>query len=125
MKKNFSPSVNEGTPFRTFLTVPVSTAPLVLSKVLATRRLAVHFSHLKMTSSQFQYDFAVIGGGSGGMAAAKKAAKHGARVVLFDFVEREFFCFFGGTFSPFYFIVFWDAFHVYLSFVRFGFCFLL
>jgi len=33
------------------------------------------------------YDFAVIGGGSGGMAAAKEAAKHGASVVLFDYVK--------------------------------------
>jgi thioredoxin/glutathione reductase (selenoprotein) len=37
-------------------------------------------------SSSFQYDFAVIGGGSGGMAAAKEAASLGARVVLFDYV---------------------------------------
>jgi thioredoxin reductase (NADPH) len=29
----------------------------------------------------------VIGGGSGGLAAAKEAAKYGARVVLFDFVK--------------------------------------
>lgn len=26
------------------------------------------------------YDFVVIGGGSGGMASAKEAAKHGAKV---------------------------------------------
>jgi hypothetical protein len=35
----------------------------------------------------FDYDFAVIGGGSGGMAAAKEAARLGARVVLFDYVK--------------------------------------
>ena len=35
----------------------------------------------------YDYDFAVIGGGSGGMAAAKMAASHGARVALFDFVK--------------------------------------
>src|ERR1700693_2546190 len=29
-----------------------------------------------------QYDLIVIGGGSGGLAAAKRAAEHGARVVL-------------------------------------------
>ena len=33
------------------------------------------------------YSFAVIGGGSGGMAAAKEAARHGAKVVCFDFVK--------------------------------------
>ena len=36
--------------------------------------------------STFTHDFAVIGGGSGGLAAAKEAAKSGAKVVLFDFV---------------------------------------
>ncbi len=43
----------------------------------------------------FDFDLAVIGGGSGGMACAKKAAKHGAKVVLFDYVDREscLFCF--------------------------------
>eukprot|EP01066_Platyproteum_vivax_P016915 Platyproteum_vivax@DN7253_c0_g2_i1.p1 len=32
-------------------------------------------------------DLVVIGGGSGGMAAAKEAAQFGAKVVLFDFVK--------------------------------------
>ena len=36
--------------------------------------------------STFTHDFCVIGGGSGGLAAAKEAAKSGAKVVLFDFV---------------------------------------
>ena len=36
--------------------------------------------------STFTHDFAVIGGGSGGLAAAKEAARAGAKVVLFDFV---------------------------------------
>ena len=31
-----------------------------------------------------EFDFLVIGGGSGGMAAARRAAKHGARVALFE-----------------------------------------
>lgn len=34
----------------------------------------------------FDYDVVVIGGGSGGLAAAKRAASHGARVALCDFV---------------------------------------
>ena len=33
------------------------------------------------------YDFAVIGGGSGGMAAAKEAAALGAKTVVFDYVR--------------------------------------
>mmetsp|Transcript_3840 Transcript_3840/g.9703 ORF Transcript_3840/g.9703 Transcript_3840/m.9703 type:complete len:525 (-) Transcript_3840:106-1680(-) len=35
----------------------------------------------------YEYDLAVIGGGSGGMAAAKEAARLGAKVVLFDYVK--------------------------------------
>mmetsp|Transcript_28234 Transcript_28234/g.60589 ORF Transcript_28234/g.60589 Transcript_28234/m.60589 type:complete len:630 (-) Transcript_28234:270-2159(-) len=35
----------------------------------------------------FDYDLVVIGGGSGGMAAAKEAALHGAKVALCDFVK--------------------------------------
>ena len=38
-------------------------------------------------SAAFDYDFAVIGGGSGGMASAKEAARLGARVILFDYVK--------------------------------------
>lgn len=34
-----------------------------------------------------RYDFAVIGGGSGGLAAAKEAARQGKKVVVFDFVK--------------------------------------
>lgn len=41
----------------------------------------------KVAGPSYDYDFAVIGGGSGGMAAAKEAASLGARVVLFDFVK--------------------------------------
>jgi thioredoxin/glutathione reductase (selenoprotein) len=33
------------------------------------------------------YDLVVIGGGSGGLAAAKEAARHGAKVACFDFVK--------------------------------------
>ena len=32
------------------------------------------------SDSPYDYDLAVIGGGSGGMAAAKEAARNGARV---------------------------------------------
>lgn len=35
---------------------------------------------------QYSYDLFVIGGGSGGMASSKAAAKLGKRVALADFV---------------------------------------
>ena len=35
----------------------------------------------------YDYDLLVIGGGSGGMAAAKEAAALGAKVALCDFVK--------------------------------------
>lgn len=31
-----------------------------------------------------QYDYIVIGGGSGGIASANRAAMHGAKVILFE-----------------------------------------
>ena len=31
-----------------------------------------------------EYDYIVIGGGSGGIASANRAAMHGAKVILFD-----------------------------------------
>lgn len=35
----------------------------------------------------YDYDYVVIGGGPGGMASAKEAASHGAKVLLFDYVK--------------------------------------
>ncbi|EGR29300.1 thioredoxin and glutathione reductase family protein, putative [Ichthyophthirius multifiliis] len=40
-----------------------------------------------MQSHQYTYDLFVIGGGSGGLAAAKEAASLGAKVALADFVK--------------------------------------
>jgi ribulose 1,5-bisphosphate synthetase/thiazole synthase len=39
------------------------------------------------TSRSYDYDVFVIGGGSGGLALAKEAAKHGKTVGLCDFVK--------------------------------------
>ena len=41
----------------------------------------------KPLQDKYEYDLAVIGGGSGGLACAKEAAKYGAKVVLFDYVK--------------------------------------
>lgn len=35
----------------------------------------------------FDYDLVVIGGGSGGLACAKEAVGHGAKVAVLDFVK--------------------------------------
>lgn len=40
-------------------------------------------------SSPYEYDLFVIGGGSGGISAAKEAAKLGAKVALADFVTKS------------------------------------
>ncbi|OQV24858.1 Thioredoxin reductase 1, cytoplasmic [Hypsibius exemplaris] len=36
---------------------------------------------------KFDYDFVVIGGGSGGLAASKEASRLGAKVAVFDYVQ--------------------------------------
>lgn len=36
---------------------------------------------------EFNYDLFIIGGGSGGLAAAKEAAKFGAKVAVADYVK--------------------------------------
>ena len=36
---------------------------------------------------QQEYDLAIIGGGSGGLATAFEASKHGVKVIVIDFVE--------------------------------------
>eukprot|EP00953_Heterococcus_sp_UTEX-ZZ885_P016752 9399-Heterococcus_DN1.PRE.5 len=38
-------------------------------------------------ATEYEYDYVVIGGGSGGLASAKKAASYGAKVALFDYVK--------------------------------------
>ena len=58
---------------------------LVSSRIQSnTNRIVTISSHFMST---YTHDFAVIGGGSGGLAAAKEAARLGAKVVLFDHVS--------------------------------------
>lgn len=38
-------------------------------------------------NQEFEYDLVVLGGGSGGLAAAKEAVQHGAKVAVLDWVE--------------------------------------
>ncbi|KNA00438.1 thioredoxin reductase 2 [Plasmodium vivax North Korean] len=44
-------------------------------------------SECKSDHCDYDYDYVVIGGGPGGMASAKEAAAHGAKVLLFDYVK--------------------------------------
>lgn len=40
--------------------------------------------HTRMTMSSTHYDYLVIGGGSGGIASARRAAGHGAKVCVVE-----------------------------------------
>ena len=40
-----------------------------------------------MEKNSFDFDLFVIGGGSGGLACAKEAAKFGVKVAVADFVK--------------------------------------
>jgi len=59
---------------------------LVSSPVTPSSRIRVISAHFMST---YTHDFAVIGGGSGGLAAAKEASRAGAKVVLFDYVTKS------------------------------------
>ena len=39
------------------------------------------------SNTKYDFDYFVIGAGSGGLASAKRAKKHGARVGLADYVK--------------------------------------
>ena len=54
--------------------------------VSPTSRIRVISAQLMST---YTHDFAVIGGGSGGLAAAKEASRAGAKVVMFDYVTKS------------------------------------
>lgn len=56
-------------------------------KIAALLLLLMKKVRLIMADLKFMYDFVVIGGGSGGLAAAKEAAKSGKKVALFDYVK--------------------------------------
>lgn len=63
--------------------------------------------------SDFDYDLIVIGGGSGGMAAAKEAMVCGAKkVALFDFVKPTSH----GQCHSFPIYGRWDSFHIYIRY---------
>mgnify|MGYP003643065561 CR=1 FL=1 len=53
--------------------------------------------------TEYEFDFFVIGGGSGGLAAVKEAAKLGAKCAVADFVKPSSYGSvwgLGGIFSP-------------------------
>lgn len=46
-----------------------------------------NFTSISSDGQSYEYDLVVIGGGSGGLAAAKEAAQFGAKVAVLDFVK--------------------------------------
>jgi heterodisulfide reductase subunit A-like polyferredoxin len=64
--------------------------PRLLSVVLyylVHRRITNKALLTTTMATEYEYDYVVIGGGSGGLASAKKAASYGAKVALFDYVK--------------------------------------
>jgi hypothetical protein len=61
------------------------------SLILSTAFLASSSFRVKNTSEKYQqeFDLAVIGGGSGGLATAFEAAKYGLKVIVVDYVEES------------------------------------
>jgi thioredoxin reductase (NADPH) len=59
----------------------------MLSTIASSQRRLITLSKHTMSTTSYTHDFAVIGGGSGGLAAAKEASRFGAKVVMFDFVS--------------------------------------
>jgi len=61
-------------------------APLARSTTLLQSRSAVSPRHaaVRLAESPEEYDYLVIGGGSGGMASARRAAAHGAKACVIE-----------------------------------------
>ena len=51
------------------------------------RRAALGTRYFFTMAASYDYDFFVVGGGSGGLAAAKRAGEMGKRTAVADFVE--------------------------------------
>ena len=58
---------------------------MLLNKKSIQTIMSVHLR--RMSSTTKKYDFIVIGGGSGGLAAAREAVKYDKKVALIDFVS--------------------------------------
>jgi len=71
---------------RIFLRTRWFTAPRAASSICLTSVSAVYFCS-SASAQEYDYDLVVIGGGSGGLACAKRASDLGAKVALFDYVK--------------------------------------
>eukprot|EP01041_Mallomonas_annulata_P014288 gene14288-30397_t len=85
----YTPSPKKGRtssyPFQGIAT-DANRTPFITTRASTRLLLSKRFS-VRMSSTTYDCDFIVIGGGSGGLSASKQAASLGARTVLFDFVK--------------------------------------
>ncbi|CAB3234731.1 unnamed protein product [Arctia plantaginis] len=58
-----------------------------IKPLISTERVVILARRTLSKNGNFDYDLAVIGGGSGGLACAKEAVNLGARVTVLDFVQ--------------------------------------
>lgn len=57
-----------------------------MASIGAPAPAALHMIHAARASRSYDYDYIVVGGGSGGIACAKELGLAGAKVAMFDYV---------------------------------------
>jgi len=65
-------------------------SPSLLLQTTTARLNSIYktFSTMAPVTKSQKYDYLVIGGGSGGLASARRAAQHGAKVALIESSHR-------------------------------------
>ncbi|XP_014233941.1 thioredoxin reductase 2, mitochondrial-like isoform X1 [Trichogramma pretiosum] len=83
-------SLREATKLARLIVGSAATSPSIAHRNLLTMNKSWLFGQVMcaayFSSHQYEYDLVVLGGGSGGLAAAKQATELGAKVAVFDYV---------------------------------------